>query len=275
MVCVSELVLLRACSTPRKRLCEQRALRILLGASTDCPPLCFAERMQENLVTSAQWEVFLSHHPGALQQPKQQRRPQQVHDVPKAAVSISCLLAPVAALPSHSPEPALRRLCAIKLLSLASQTSSELFSKPVNAVPLPSSHHMVGTRHRVKSYPDSFIVCMDGVCQDGESWILGREQGWPSAPSAEMLKSPEMCQGAEPWCWSVLLPCAMARWGRQDWPLITPWFGFVSEPCTLPRHSHLPFLQGKRLKTQREWWRGGQECELPGKGEVNQSQFDQ
>lgn len=60
----------------------------------------------------------------------------------------------------------------------------------------------------------------------------------------------------------------MGRWGRSGCPLITPCFGFVSEHCTLPRHSHLPFLQGKRLKKQREWWRGGQECELLGKGEV-------
>lgn len=54
----------------KKIRCEQTVLRILLGASTDCPPLCFSERMQENLVTSAQREVFLSHHQGALQQPK-------------------------------------------------------------------------------------------------------------------------------------------------------------------------------------------------------------
>lgn len=77
-----------------------------------------------------------------------------------------------------------------------------------------------------------------------------------------------MCQGPEPCCWSVLLPCAMGRWGWPDWPLITPCFVFVSEHCTLPHHSHLPFLQGKKLRKQREWWRGEQECELLGKGEV-------
>lgn len=91
-----------------------------------------------------------------------------------------------------------------------------------------------------------------------------------------MLDTLDMCQGSEPCCWSVLLPCAMGRWGRPGWPLITPCFGFVSEHRTLPRHSHLPFLQRKRLKKQREWWRGGQECELLGKGEVKhrcRSQF--
>lgn len=121
------------------------------------------------------------------------------------------------------------------------------------------------------------ISCFHRWCsQDGESWILSREKGWHSALSAEVLNTLGMCQGAEPWRWSALLPCAMGRWGRWDWPLITPYFGFVSEHCTLPRHSHLPFLQGKRLKKQREWWRGGQECELLGKGEVKhrcRSQF--
>lgn len=44
-------------------------------------------------------------------------------------------------LSSQSREPTLRRLHAIKLLSLASQTSLLLFSKPVNPVELPSSSH--------------------------------------------------------------------------------------------------------------------------------------
>lgn len=121
------------------------------------------------------------------------------------------------------------------------------------------------------------ISCFHRWCFSGWGELdIGQGERMAQCPSAEVLSTLGMCQGAEPWRWSALLPCAMGRWGRRDWPLITFYFGFVSKHCTLPRHSHLPFLQGKRLKKQREWWRGGQECELLGKGEVKhrcRSQF--
>lgn len=86
-------------------------------------------------------------------------------------------------------------------------------------------------------------------------------------------KYPEhVSRGWSPESWAVPLRCTTGRWGWQGWPLITPYFGFTSEGCMLLCRSHLPFLQGKRLKKQREWWRSEQRRELR-RGEVKHRYF--
>lgn len=109
--------------------------------------LCFSERVHENLVTSAQWEVFLSHHQGALQQLRCQRRPQQVPDVPKAAVSIAhAAILSVQPVLSYSDEAALGRLC----LTLQCQTvvlgQTDQFVAPQHTCELSSALQLVTQR---------------------------------------------------------------------------------------------------------------------------------
>lgn len=90
--------------------------------------------------------------------------------------------------------------------------------------------------------------------------MLGSEKWWRNATSEEMLNTLSMSHGAG----VLVCPTALhnEEVGLVGLLLITGYFGFTSKHCMPLCCSHPPFLQGKILKKQREWWRSKQECEL-------------